>query len=347
MSRFKALLDSFAQSTFAVAIGFAATTVLMVIYGYNPVLGYILLFTGAFGTLPRFLESVAFAVPVMLTAVTFAIGIRAGIFNIGAEGQVYLGAIGAVIAGGAISLAPGLHLLVATGFAMLLGGLWGLIAAILKVARGVHEVISTIMLNWIALYLVAFLVANVFVEPGRAEKSLPALESARYQVLLRGATLTTVIFVALAFSLATYLLLWRTKTGFEVRLVGNNPDAAKYAGISVSRAIIVSFVVGGLAAGLAGASQILGRPPAWSLYGTLGNVVTLGFQGIGVALIGRNHPLGIIIASLFYGGLLNGGRFMEKDLGLADELIQAINGIIIMTLAFPEILKIVRRKVVE
>jgi simple sugar transport system permease protein len=267
--------------------------------------------------------------------------VRAALFNIGAEGQMYMGAIGATIIGGTIVLPAGVHPIAATVFAMGLGALWALPAAVLRIWRGVHEVVSTIMLNWIAFWLVTYLVRTYFGEPGRAERAIPALPSARYAVI--GETLTTVIFVVVAFCIAVTILLWRTGIGFELMLVGDNPEAAKYAGVSASRAILVSFLVGGLAAGLAGASQILGRPPSWTLYATLGNVLNLGFNGIGVALIGKNHPVGGVVSAFFYGGLLHGSRFMEYDAGVASELVAAINGIIVIALAMPEVLAIIRR----
>jgi len=255
---------------------------------------------------------------------------------------MYLGAIGATIIGGAVLLPPGIHVIAATAFGMLFGALWALPAAILKVWRGVHEVVSTIMLNWIAFWFVTFLVRAYLGDPERAERALPALPTARYEVI--GGTLTTVIVLAVLFCVAVTIFLWRTGIGFELRLVGDNPDAAEYAGVSISQAIIVSFVVGGLAAGLAGASQVLGRPPSWTLYATLGNILNLGFDGIGVALIGKNHPIGGIAASVFYGGLLNGGRYMEYNLGVASELVIAINGIIVIAVAIPEIFAIIRRR---
>jgi simple sugar transport system permease protein len=156
--------------------------------------------------------------------------------------------------------------------------------------------------------------------------------------------LTAIVFVVLAFCVAVAILLWRTGIGFELRLVGDNPEAAKYAGASSSRAILLSFAVGGLAAGLAGASQVLGRPPSWTIYATLGNLLNLGFDGIGVALIGRNHPVGGVFAAIFYGGLMHGGRFMEYHVGVASELVDAINGIIVIALAMPEIVAIIRRR---
>jgi ABC-type uncharacterized transport system permease subunit len=163
------------ESFVAAVIGLIAGAVLMLAFGYDPLRAYSALVTGAFGNWDGVFESVAFAMPLMLTAVPFAVGVRASLFNIGAEGQMYLGAIGAVIVGGAMVLPPGVHLVAATLFAMCLGGIWALPAAILKIWRGVHEVVSTIMLNWIAFYFVTFLVVNYFAEPGRAERAMPAL----------------------------------------------------------------------------------------------------------------------------------------------------------------------------
>ncbi len=329
------------ESGIAVVIGLVAGAFLMLVFGYNPIRAYLALFLGAFGSISGILETLAFATPLMVTAVTFAVGVRASLFNIGAEGQMYLGAIGAVIVGGTLTLPAGLHPIAATIFAMCLGALWALPAAILKIWRGVHEVVSTIMLNYIAFWLVTWLVTYQFGEPGRAERATPALPTARYPVI--GETLTSVIFVVVIFCIAVAVLLWRTGIGFELRLVGDNPEAAKYAGASRSRAILVSFLVGGMAAGLAGASQVVGRPPSWTLYATLGNLVNLGFDGIGVALIGRNHPVGGIFAAIFYGGLQHGGRYMEYNAGVPSELVSAINGVIVMTLAIPEIVTIIRR----
>jgi ABC-type uncharacterized transport system permease subunit len=341
-TRLAATFGPIAESAVAVAIGLVAGAFLMLVFRYDPARAYAALFLGAYGSTTGILETLAFATPLMVTALTFGVGVRAALFNIGAEGQTYLGAMGAVIAGGAILLPPGVHLIAATLFGMCFGALWALPAAILKIWRGVHEVVSTIMLNWIGVFFVTYLIRTYFAEPGRAERAMPALPTARYAIM--GESLTTVIFVVVAFCMAVTILLWRTGIGFELRLVGDNPEAAKYAGASSQRAILVAFLVGGLAAGLAGASQVLGRPPSWTIYATLGNIVNLGFNGIGVALIGRNHPVGGMFAAIFYGGLQNGGRFMEYNLGVSSELVEAINGIIVIALAMPEIVAIIRRR---
>jgi len=332
------------ESLVTILIGLIAGALLMIPFGYDPLKAYPALFKGAFGSLSDIMETLAFATPLMLTAVTFAVGVKTGLFNIGAEGQMYLGAIGATAIAGLIPLPPGLHLAVATLFAMLLGALWALPPALLKIWRGVHEVISTIMFNWIATHLSMYIAIYYLAEPGRAERTVPALPSARYPILMEGSTLTAVILVALAFCVGVYIYLWGTKAGYELRLVGENPEAARYAGVDHRRALVLSFAIGGLAAGLAGASQIIGRPPTWSLYATLGNVTTLGFDGIGVALIGRNHPIGGVFAAILYGALQHGGRYMEYHAGVSSELVRAINGLIVIALAVPEVWAIISRR---
>ncbi len=333
------------ESLSAIIVGLIVGSILMVFFKYQPLKAYAALFKGAFGSTGDILETLAFSVPIMLTAITFALGVRTGLFNIGAEGQMYLGAIGAVAVAGLLHLPPVIHVLAATLAGMVAGALWSVIPALLKVWRGVHEVISTIMFNWIAYHFSIYLAIYFLAQPGRAERTVPALPTARYPVLVEGSTLTAVIFVAWAFCLFVYFYLWGTRAGYELRLVGENPHAARYAGASAKKAILISFLLGGVAAGLAGASQIIGRPPAWSLYATLGNVSSLGFDGIGVALIGRNHPLGGILAAILYGALAHGGRYMEYQAGVDSEMVRAINGIIIVALSIPELWAIIKRSI--
>jgi simple sugar transport system permease protein len=340
-----------AESLFALFIGLLVGAALMLVFGHNPIEGYVSMLKG-FGLFIRegffdkteFLEALAYSVPLTLTAITFAVGMRAGIFNIGAEGQVYLGAVAAAWIGGHFVLPTGIHVLVATAFAMLVGALWALLPAILKIFAGVHEVISSIMLNWIAFYHVPYLVTNYFGGP-YGEKTAKVLPTAQYPVL--GASLTAVIFVAIAACVVVYFLLWRTRAGYELRLVGDNPDAARYAGINIRRAILISFIIGGLAAGLAGASQVIGRPLlGWTLPASLGTVFGLGFSGIGVAVVGRNHPIGGIFAALLFAGMLNGAKFMEyPPLKIPSDLVVAIQGVIIMALAVPTLLPMIRKGV--
>jgi simple sugar transport system permease protein len=196
------------------------------------------------------------------------------------------------------------------------------------------------MFNWIAFYLVMYL-AIYHLRGIWAHITAEALPTARYPII--SGSLTAVIFVALLVCIGVYIFLWRMHPGYELRLVGDNPDAARYAGMSISRAIFLSFIIGGLAAGLAGASLAV-RPEKWGFHATLGDLMGYGFAGIGVALVGRNHPIGIIPAAIFFGGLAHSGRFMEFDVGISSELVGAIQGVIIIAMALPGLLALLRRK---
>jgi len=332
------------ESLTTILLGLAAGGLLMAVFGHHPLVAYHALLVGAFGTVPDMLESLAYATPLMLTALTFAVGVRGGLFNIGAEGQMYLGAVAAIFVAGTFPLPPGIHLAAATLAGMLAGGVWAVIPALLKVSRGVHEVISTIMMNWISFHLSTYLTLAFLIGAVRGDSTRPALPTARYAVLTEDATLTAAVFVAVAFALLVYLYLWGTRAGYELRLAGENPDAARYAGVHAGRVVVLNFVIGGLAAGLAGATQVIGRPPAWALYATLGNVATLGFDGIGVALVGRNHPVGSVLAACLFGALAQGGRLMEYQAGVPSELVRALNGLIVITLAVPELWAMARRR---
>lgn len=281
--------------------------------------------------------------PLALTALTFSIGVRSGLFNIGAEGQVYIGALAAV-AIGSLSLGYA-HIALAIIFSALLGMLWASIPAILKIYRGVHEVISTIMLNWIAYYTAIYLSSQILVDPSRPEKTLSVLESARLYSIVPGTTLTGGIFISFATTMVYYLILSRSVLGYELSLLGSGTDVARYAGVNVKRTVIYSFLLGGIASGIAGGLLVVAKPPTYAIYGNLGNITGYGFDGIGVALIGRNNPIGIILASILYGGIKNGGRYMEYYAGIDSDLVRAINGLFVIALSMPELLKILRRLV--
>jgi simple sugar transport system permease protein len=337
--RLPAGIDELAKTLIAGVIGFAVGAVIIKLYGYDPIAAYHALFNGAFGDLYSFSESLANATPLILTALTFAIGFRGGMFNIGAEGQLYVGALAAVAVSyfhlpGAIGFALSLI------FAVLAGALWSLPAAILKATRGVHEVISTIMLNWISLFLCFYIITEILVDPQRAEKTISIVESNRLPLLVPGTSLSYGIFISVFAAIIVYLLLWRTVIGFDVRATGHNPLAAAYAGIEEWKIIIFVFVTGGLTAGLAGAVHVMGRPPVYAIYGGMPSIKGLGFEGLAVAMIGRNHPIGIIFAAIFFGGLLAGGRMMQMLASVPLELVRVVEGMVVLFLAIPELVKL-------
>ncbi len=335
-------LNPVAESVIAGVIGIAIGAVIMLVYGYDPVAAYISLFRGSFGSIYSWAESLANATPLILTALTFAVAMRGGLFNIGAEGQLYIGALAAV-AVSLIHLPYPLHVVVALLAAMLAGMIWSLPVAFLKLGRGVHEVISTIMFNWIAHFFAFYLIANVLTDPKRGEKTISIAETSRLARVLPDASLNFGLLVAVISAVVVLFLLWRTTGGFELRVSGFNPDAARYAGISRRRQILTVFLIGGATAGLAGAVQVMGRPPTYALMSGLPQFVNLGFDGIGVAMIGRNHPIGIIFAAIFFGGLLVGGRIMQFSPGVPLEMVRVVEGVIILALAVPELKRILVR----
>ena len=334
------------ESAIALIVGLAIGAIIMYVTGYDAWLAYKSLFGNSFLDSYGFTITLSYAAPIMLTGITFAVGVRAGLFNIGAEGQLYMGALGAVIVGwlawriGILNSVLGV--LVAYTFGVLLAITWAYIAAILKVKRGVHEVVSTIMLNWIAFWIVEYFRVYLIYNPSDPSKTISMPPHARLPLLVPDTELSAALIVAIAFTLYTYYLLWYTVTGYELRASGLNPLAARYAGIRPEKAMIISFIVGGIASGLAGAGEVLGRPPHYAITTGLSNLYGLGFDGITVALIGANHPIGIIFSAILVGALKAGSRYMQIAAGVPLEMVRVVEGIIIVALAVPGTLRMVR-----
>jgi len=326
------------ESLIAALVGLLIGAILMAVWGYNPWEAYMALVDGAYGGSYEWANSLAWATPLILTALTFSICLRAGMFNIGAEGQMYIGAI-ATVSIAYFTLPSGLHQLVGLLFAALAGAAWSLIPAALKILRGVSEVISTIMFNWIAKWLALFLVIRVLVDPVRAEKTVSLPLSARLPILVPGTSLSYGIFVSVAFALVIYFLLWHTTTGYELRAAGLNPAAARYGGIRNKRTMFLSFILGGVAAGLAGATIVMGMPPTYAIFGGMPQLLNMGFNGMAVAMVGRNHPIGIIISGVFFGGLNAGASWMQIKAGVPLEMVNVVMGAIVIAMSIPTLIR--------
>lgn len=329
------------ESVLAGVVGLLAGALLMWIWGYDPWKAYMAMFRGAYGDSYGLASSAARGAPLILTALTFSICVRAGMFNIGAEGQLYMGAIAAVTVG-YFTLPSGLHIIAGIIFAMIAGAVWSLVPAILKLTRGVHEVISTIMFNWIARFLAFYMVAFILVDPMRGEKTISIPMNARFPILVRGTDLSYSLFAAVLFAIVIYFILWHTTIGYEVRASGFNPKAARYGGIKSKRTMLTSFILGGLAAGLAGATVVMGNPPTYAVISGLPQLMNVGFDGMAVAMVGRNHPIGIIIAALFFGGLTAGGRVMQfyGSNPVPLEMVRIVMGAIVLAMSIPELFRI-------
>lgn len=301
-------------------------------------LSFLALLKGSVGSLNALSETLTAAAPLILTGLGLALGFRAGLFNIGAEGQVLMGGIAAVVVGFSFANFPAVILLPLSLFAgALVGALYASIAGWLRAATGAHEVISTIMLNLISYRLLDYLLGLPFIQKeGRADpisKSVP--EAAELPRLLAfidpNLRVHAGIFLVLAAVAIVYWILFRSKLGFEFRASGENPEAARFAGIHSGVIIVAAMATAGALAGLAGANQVLGVLGR----ATPGFSAGIGFDAIAVALLGRSHPVGVLFAGLLFGALEAGGRQMQVDAGVSIDLIGIIQALIIVFIAAP------------
>ena len=336
----------------SVLLAFLAGAVIVLATGGNPLLAYQALFCGGFGIFcfggePSALQlsnTIVFVTPLIMAGIAVALPFRAGMFNIGAEGQLIMGAILATTVGIKFSSLPAVLLIPAVLVAGALGGaLWGAIVGVLKATTGAHEVVTTIMLNFVAQWFLRFLIIGGPLQlPGGSSKSSPIADSARLPTLLPhnntiifdlpGAVYRahTGLLVALGAAALFAFLLWRTSLGYEIRAVGQSQRAARYAGVSVRRTLIVTMVLAGGFAGLAGAVQIAGVDHNLTdQYFT----DTTGFDAIAVALLGLNTAVGIVLSAILFGALHAGGSTMQSDAGVSGNLVYVLQALILFSIA--------------
>lgn len=283
-------------------------------------------------------ETLTVATPLIIAAAGMAVSFRAGLFNIGGTGQLIVGAMAAGYVGFAVQLPVVLHLLVALLAGVLAGGVWGGIAGFLKARFGANEVISTIMLNWIATYLLFFaLKTTAFTGANQSQPTSPSVgENATLPLLLGGGfRLHAGLFLAAGAAVLLWWLMSRSTLGFHFRAVGSNPRAARVAGISPARTAFLVLAVAGALVGLAGAVHVLGTERRLT-EGVAGNI---GFDAITVALLGRSGPVGIVLAGLLFAALSTGGRFMETNQGVPLDLVQVIQVLVVLFIAAPPLVR--------
>ena len=298
------------------------------------------LITGAIGGYGPISETTAQAAPLICAGLGVGLAFRAGLFNIGAQGQAIVGAMFAAYIGFSWSLPPVIHLVVAVLGGLIGGGLWGGIVGWLKARTGAHEVIVTIMLNYIAIGLLAYaLTTTVFQRPGRTDPISPIVDWNATFPRLEGGQLHLGFLLALLAAVVVWWLLDRSTTGFAIRAVGANPHAAATAGMSVARTTVITMVVAGALAGLAGAQAALG-PTASGVPVPLsaGIVGSIGFDAITVALLGRSKPLGIVLAGLLFGGLHAGGLAMQSIAETPLTLTTVLQALIVLFVAAPALI---------
>ena len=324
--------DTFTEAGWAVS---EAYTALLRGALYNPAL------SGA-AALGPVSETLVNATPLVLAGLSVALAFRVGLFNIGAQGQIVLGAVLAAWVGFALHLPVVLHLLVALAGGVLGGLLWGGVVGVLKARTGAHEVITTIMLNYVASNLLTFLLSTRgFQRPPYGQAISEQVDASARLPLLLGSPLRVHLGLVLAVlaAVAVHWLFRSARLGFRLRAVGANPDAARTAGMAVGRLQVVAMALAGGLAGLAGASQVLGV--TGSVTGSVAG--TLGFDAITVALLGRNNPYGVVAAGLLFGGLRAGGVQMQASTGVPVDLVGVLQATIVLFIAAPALVRAVFR----
>lgn len=328
----------------AVIAAFIVGGVIVFALGDDPVRAYWLLLSNSFGSLRDIGWTLHYATPLIFTGLAVAVAFRCGLLNIGAEGQLYVAAfatawvgikLGGTMVGNDSWAWASLPWFILVPLCMItaavVGGIWGAIPGLLKARFGSHEVINTIMLNFIAIALVSYLTQYHYKNPGPILETPPIGEAAHIPrlneflpFLTNDVPLNVAFILALIMCVLVYVFLWRTKWGYELRAVGENASAAEYGGISPKKQIVVAMTISGALAGMVAIGEVLGT--RYNYYHDFS--AQWGFLGIAVALLGRNHPVGVLIAALFFGVLLRGEifvdgftRYVSKDLGF---VLQAI-----------------------
>lgn len=351
--------NRFLYTVLAIILGILIGSIILLVSGTNPIEAYKVIFFGAFGK-PKYISwTIVKAVPLILTGLSVAFAFNTGLFNIGAEGQYIVGSIGALVVGLLVDLPPVLHGLVALLAGALCGYIWGAIVGILKAKFEVNEVISSIMMNWIGFYLSNYLLSFPILRNIESDNSYSIKNTASIKIL--GAWKTSEagravlannkflrdilnppvnfgIIIAIVAALVIWYVLKKTTLGYELRAVGFNDKAAEYGGISINKSIVTSMGIAGILAGLAGAITVLGVS---GNIGIMAGQEGYGFDGMAVALIAGNNPLGTIPAALLYAGLTYGGGKLTT-IGTYSEVVKIIVGIMILFIAMPKLLDMIR-----
>ena len=352
--------STFIVAIFSIILGLFIGGLILLFAGYNPIQAYTQMIVGVFSK-PKYISwMIVRATPLIFTGLAVAFAFQTGLFNIGAEGQFIVGTIVAVLAGYLVELPPIIHPIFVFTVAVIAAGLWGGIAGFLKARFGIHEVIATIMLNWIALYLRNYVVglprvqlksnishsihptASIMI--GEGWKTTKAGQTWAKAHPLLGEYLKAPANWGIIIAIVTVIVIWfilnKTTLGYQLRAVGSNQYAAEHAGINVNRNIMMSMGISGMLAGAAGALHVMGVSKNIS---TIAVMEGYGFDGIAVALIGSNTPIGSLLGGLLFGTLKYGGtKIQSPPVNAPSEVINIVIGIIVFFIATPKLIKIIK-----
>lgn len=342
-SRLNTLFDAMLP-VIATLAALAIGAVMLFVLGANPFEAYSALWDGAFGSTNAFAETLVKATPLLLVALGICISFRGDVINIGGEGQMIVGAILATWVGITFVGLPGWLGIVLAMFAGFIGGgIWGGIPGFLKAYFNVNEILSTVMMNAIAVQLMNFLLRGPMIDPSQAQLASKIPQTARLLETFRlprwvPTRLHLGALIAVALAVLVYILLWRTTIGYRIRAVGQNPNASRYAGINVKQNVVLALLLSGAFAGLAGTIQVYGVNYRMITDGSAsGFTGSAGFNGIVAALFGQLHPIWSIPASVLFGALLVGANSMQRVVQVPSALVTALNGLVVVFVVSSEI----------
>ncbi|RCJ30573.1 sugar ABC transporter permease [Nostoc minutum NIES-26] len=330
MNRTKLLLPILSP-LIAVVSALLVGAILILLAGANPIAAYTALFQESLSTYFGFGNTLTKMTPLLFTSLGVLVALRAGQFNIGGEGQIYLGALGSTLIGLYVQGLPALiHIPLTLLAGFIFGAVWGWIPGYLKAVRGVNEVITTLLLNYIAINLVSYLVQNPLKAPAAPSPYSPLIaKSAQLPIILPESLAHAGILLALIAAGILWVLLVRSPLGYQISAVGFNPIAARYAGISVERTIMLVMALAGGLAGLAGASEVMGLK--YRLFEQVSP--GYGFDAIAIAFLSRGSVFGVVLTSLFFAALRSGANVMQRSAGVPVTVVYAIQGLTVLFIA--------------
>ena len=336
----------------SIILGLLVGALVLLIAGFDPIEGFKNLFLGVFKSPRNMGWAIVTSTPIIMTGLGVAFAFKTGLFNMGAEGQFIIGTIVAFLVGYNLNLPPVLLPIVAIILAMVIGAIYGAIAGFVKAKFGIHEVISTIMLNWIAFYFQNFVVYR-FRQPN-SMSSFDVADNAKITLFTDAAKRFDGFFskffrapihwgtiIAIVSVIIVWYILNKTTLGYELKAVGLNKEASQYGGINAGNKIIQSMAISGAICSLAGVTQVLGFTYNLSILSSMQN---FGFDGLAVSLLASNNPIGVIFSGLFFGSLKYAGGNLQRTMGVPSEIISIIIGTIILFTAVPLVFRIIKAK---
>lgn len=309
---------------------FAVTAVLIALSGAAPIEAFATLWKGSFGSTKAFVETLVKSTPLIFVGLATTIAFRAKVWNIGGEGQLVAGALAAYGTTKLFAdLAPIVLTVLAVAGAVVAGALWGGIAGVLKAKFNVDEIIVTVLLNYVMTYLLSFLLMGPWRDPsGYFAQTSRLPEGVNLPLIFAKSRLHLGFLLALLMAVAVYVLLWKTPLGFEIRAIGSNRNAARFQGLHTDRLLVLVMLISGALAGLSGGAELIGLHHRLRMDISAG----YGYTGIIIALLGRLHPAGAVLAAISFGALVNGATRIQIETGVPVALINAIQGIVLLFL---------------